>query len=94
MDPIWDYLVDGTLPGVSSEAAALKRRALSFVMHKGELFQKGYLQPLFKCVTQKGERKYWKICMPASVDHTLAERLLPKEPGGRDTFGPLSRQMH
>ena len=45
------FLVYGTLPDIPSEVAALKNRALSFEMYKGELFRKGYLQPLLKCVT-------------------------------------------
>lgn len=57
MDPIRAYLTDGTLPNDHYQAALLKKRASSFEMRKGELFKKGYLQPLLKCVTSEKGRE-------------------------------------
>ena len=35
MDPIWDYLVDGTLPSDPKEASKLRVRSARFTIHRG-----------------------------------------------------------
>ena len=37
MDPIWDYLVDGTLPSDPKEASKLRTRSARFTIHRGTL---------------------------------------------------------
>ena len=39
MDPIWDYLVDGTLPSDPKEASKLKTRSARFTIHRGTLYK-------------------------------------------------------
>ena len=50
MDPIWDYLVDGTLPSNPKEASKLKARSTRFTVHRGTLYKRGFSTPILKCV--------------------------------------------
>ena len=50
MNPIWDYLVDGTLPINPKEASKLKNRSVSFTIHRGTLYRRGFSTPKLKCV--------------------------------------------
>ena len=40
MDPIWDYINDGTLPDDSKEAAKIRVRSSRFTNHKGSLYKR------------------------------------------------------
>ena len=50
MDPIWDYLVDGTLPSDPKEASKLRARSARFTVHWGTLYKRGFSTPILKCV--------------------------------------------
>ena len=50
MDPIWDYLVDGTLPSNPKEASKLKARSARFTVHRGTLYKRGFSTPILMCV--------------------------------------------
>ena len=50
MDPIWDYLVEGTLPSDPKEASKLKARSARFTVHRGTLYKRGFSAPILKCV--------------------------------------------
>ena len=50
MDPIWDYLVDGTLPSDLKEASKLRARSTRFTVHRGTLYKRGFSAPILKCV--------------------------------------------
>ena len=39
MDPIWDYLVEGTLPSDPKEASKLRARSARFTVHRGTLYK-------------------------------------------------------
>ena len=39
MDPIWDYLVDGTLPSDPKEASKIRTRSSRFTIHRGTLYK-------------------------------------------------------
>ena len=39
MDPIWDYLVEGTLPSDPKEASKLRERSVRFTIHRGTLYK-------------------------------------------------------
>ena len=39
MDPIWDYLVEGTLPSDPNEASKLRARSARFTIHRGTLYK-------------------------------------------------------
>ena len=38
-DPIWDYLVEGTLPSDSKEASKLRARSARFTIHRGTIYK-------------------------------------------------------
>ena len=50
MDPIWDYLVKGTLPSDPKEASKLRARSARFTVHRGTLYKRGFSTPILKCV--------------------------------------------
>ena len=50
MDPIWDYLVEGTLPSDPKEASKLRARSARFTIHRGTLYKRGFFSPILKCV--------------------------------------------
>ena len=50
MDPIWDYLVEGTLPSDPKEAFKLRARSARFTVHRGTLYKRGFSTPILKCV--------------------------------------------
>ena len=53
MDPIWDYLLNGTLPSDPNEASKLRARSTKFVFLRGTLYKRGFSAPLLKCVGKK-----------------------------------------
>ena len=50
MDPIWDYLVEGTLPSDPKEASKLRAISSRFTIHRGTLYKRGFTAPVLKCV--------------------------------------------
>ena len=50
MDPIWDYVNDGTLPNDLKEAAKIRVRSSRFTNHKGSLYKRGFFTPFLKCI--------------------------------------------
>ena len=50
MDPIWDYIIDGTLPDDQKEAAKIRARSARFTNHKGSLYKRGFFTPFLKCI--------------------------------------------
>ena len=50
MDPIWDYINDGTLPDDPKEAAKIRERSSKFTNHKGSLYKRGFFTPFLKCI--------------------------------------------
>ena len=50
MEPIWDYIIDGTLPNDPKEAAKIRARSARFTNHKGSLYKRGFFTPFLKCI--------------------------------------------
>ena len=50
MDPIWDYLVERTLPSDPNEASKLIARSARFTVHLGTLYKRGFFTPIVKCI--------------------------------------------
>ncbi|XP_020229889.1 uncharacterized protein LOC109810756 [Cajanus cajan] len=50
MTNIWQYFTDGTLPSNKVEATKIKAKACHFTIEAGELFKRGFLVPLLKCL--------------------------------------------
>ena len=48
MDPIWDYLLNGTLPSDPNEASKLRARSARFVLLRGTLYKQGFSVALLK----------------------------------------------
>ena len=50
MDPIWDYINEGTLPDDTKEAAKIRVRSSRFTNHKGSLYRRGFFTPFLKYI--------------------------------------------
>ena len=50
MDPIWDYIIDGSLPNDPNKAAKIRARSARFTNHKGSLYKRGFFTPFLKCI--------------------------------------------
>ena len=50
MDPIWDYIIDGSLPDDPKEAAKIRGRSARFNNHKGSLYKRGFFTPFLKFI--------------------------------------------
>ena len=50
MDPIWDYLVEGTLPSDLKKASKLRARSARFTVHGGTLYKRGFFTLILKNV--------------------------------------------
>nr|XP_025635758.1 uncharacterized protein LOC112729828 [Arachis hypogaea] len=48
--PILQYLLDGTLPPNPKEGKRIKRAAANYTVVAGQLYKRGFSQPLLKCV--------------------------------------------
>ncbi|XP_025619006.1 uncharacterized protein [Arachis hypogaea] len=48
--PILQYLLDGTLPPDPKEGKRIKREAANYTIVTGQLYKRGFSQPLLKCV--------------------------------------------
>ena len=53
MDPIWDYLLNGTLPSDPKEASKLRARSARFALLRGTLYKLGFSAPLLKCIEKE-----------------------------------------
>ena len=53
MDPMWDYLVDGTLPSDPKEASKLRARSARFTVHQGTIYKRGFSTPILKCLRKE-----------------------------------------
>ncbi|XP_072060289.1 uncharacterized protein [Arachis hypogaea] len=61
MDPIFDFLKNGRLPGNNKAAKALRRETARYVIVQVQLFKRGLNQPLLKCL------------LPDQMDYVLME---------------------
>ncbi|XP_057721199.1 uncharacterized protein LOC130935456 [Arachis stenosperma] len=50
LDPITSFLENGKLPDDEKDAAKLRREAAKYAVIQGQLFKKGFNQPLLKCL--------------------------------------------
>ncbi|XP_015953524.1 uncharacterized protein LOC107477943 [Arachis duranensis] len=55
--PILQYLLDGTLPLDPKEGNRIKREAANYTIVAGQLYKRGFSQPLLKCI-EPGDTEY------------------------------------
>ena len=56
MDPIWNYIIDRSLPNDPKEAAKIRARSARFTNHKGSLYKRGFFTPFLKCISGEDTR--------------------------------------
>ena len=83
MEPIWDYIIDGSLPDDPKEAAKIRARSARFTNHKGGLYMRGFFTPFLKCIVGK-DTEY--------VLREVHEGICGKHIGARTLAGKVLRQ--
>ena len=53
MNPIWDYLVEGTLLSNPKEASKIRARSEKFTVYRRILYKRGFSMPILKCVEKE-----------------------------------------
>ena len=81
MDPIWNYIIDRSLPNDLKEAAKIRTRSTRFTNHKGSLYKRGFFTPFLKCILGEDTRYVLKeihkgICGNHIGARALAGKLL------------------
>ena len=81
MDPIWDYINDGTLPDYPKEAAKIRVRSSRFTNYKGSLYKRGFFTSFLKCIAGEDteyvlREVYEGICGNHIGARTLARKVL------------------
>ena len=81
MDPIWDYLVEGTFPSDPKEASKLRARSVRFTIHRGTLYKRGFFTPILKCVGKEDANYILRevhegVCGNHIGAQTLARKIL------------------
>ena len=72
MDPIWDYLVEATLPSDLKEASKLRARSTRFTVRQGTLYKRGFSTPILKFVGKEDANYILREVQKASVE-TISE---------------------
>ena len=85
MDPIWDYINDGTLPDDPKEAAKIRARSARFTNHKGNLYKRGFFTPFLKCIA--GEDTEYVL-------REVHEGICGNHIGARTLAGKVLRQVY
>ena len=65
MDPIWNYIIDGSLPDDPKEAAKIRARLARFTNHKGSLYKRGFFTQMHlgrghQICTKRGTRGHMR----------------------------------
>ena len=81
MDPIGDYINDGTLPDDPKEATKIRVRSSRFTNHKGSLYKRGFVTPFLKCIAGEDTEYVLRevhegICGNHIGDRTFAGKVL------------------
>ena len=81
LDPIWDYLLNGTLLSGPNEASKLRTISAKFNLLMGTLYKQGFSAPLLKCVGKEDADYIIRdvhevICGNHIGARTLAEKVL------------------
>ena len=83
MDPIWGYLLNGTLPSNPKDTSKLRARSARFALLQEILYKRGYSAPLIKCIG-KEDANY--------VLREVHEGICGNHIGARDLAGKTLRQ--
>nr|XP_025670157.1 uncharacterized protein LOC112769923 [Arachis hypogaea] len=79
--PILQYLLDGTLPPDPKEKKRIKREAANYTIVAGQLYKRGFSQPLLKCIEPENTeyilREIYEGCCGHHVGgKTLAQKII------------------
>ena len=81
MDPIWDYIINESLPDDPKKEAKIRARSARFTNHKGSLYKRGFFTPFLKCIAGKDTEYVLRevhegICGNHIGARTLARKVL------------------
>ena len=76
MDPIWDYLIEETLPSDPKEVSKLRARSARFTVHRGTLYKRRFFTPILKCLgKQEANYVIWEVHEGICGNHIKARTL-------------------
>ena len=87
MDTIWYYIIDGSLPDDSKEAAKTRARSARFTNHKGGLYKRGFFTPILKCIAGKDTEYVLREVHEGICGNHIGARALAGKVLRRDTTG-------
>lgn len=84
IDPIFQYIKDGTLPVDKSEARKIKIIAVKYYMLDGELYRRSYIRPLLRCLGPESALKvvaemHEEHCGNHSTGRSSSKRIMLQE---------------
>ncbi|XP_072071627.1 uncharacterized protein [Arachis hypogaea] len=79
--PILQYLLDGTLPPDPKEEKRIKREAANYTIVAGQLYKRGFSQPLLKCIEPENTEYILRVIHEGCCGHhvggkTLAQKII------------------
>nr|XP_025647635.1 uncharacterized protein LOC112742611 [Arachis hypogaea] len=79
--PILQYLLDGTLPPDPKEEKRIKREATNYTIVAGQLYKRGFSQPLLKCIEPENTEYILREIHEGCCGHhvggkTLAQKII------------------
>ncbi|XP_025664473.1 uncharacterized protein [Arachis hypogaea] len=86
--PILQYLLDGTLPPDPKEGKRIKREAAKYTVVAGQLYKRGFSQPLLKCVEPENT-EHANIHQAAPHQLSIISAKRPFGIWGIDLVGPF-----
>lgn len=79
MTPIWDFLINGTLPHDKVQARQIQSRATRYTILDHKLYKRGFSLPLLLCITpDKGLEALREIHEGICRDHAAAQTMAHK----------------
>ena len=79
MDPIWEYLLNGTLPSDLNEASKLRTRSARFALLQGTLYKQGFSTPLLKCIGKEDANYVLREVHEGVCDNHIGARTLARK---------------
>jgi hypothetical protein len=88
--PIFKWLVEGKLPSDQTEAQCIARRAKAFVLIKGDLYKRGAVGILMRCILGDQGRELLREIHGGTYGHHAGPRTLVEKAFRHGFYGPTT----
>ena len=79
MDPIWNYIIDGSLPDDPKEATKIRARLARFTNHKGSLYKRGFFTPFLRCIAGEDTKYVLREVHEGICENHIGARALARK---------------